>query len=176
MFWGQSRGPISARLWKLPLLRSDWPAQHVQNFIICLEQIFSEEDICTFDLLAIAHTPPPAISIADHSQYVRTRQGKDGQEGGVQEHQGGPAVPRWPHRSLPQEGQGMFQRLCLYHCSKYNSVNPRGVCTSQGVEFVRVRKRSYLHRGFAVMCVQKVMMSHNWRFDMHMTVVFIQAL
>ena len=41
-----------------------------------------------------------------NSHHVRTRQGQDSQEGGIQEHQGRPAVSRGPHRSLPEEGQG----------------------------------------------------------------------
>ena len=47
------------------------------------------------------------------SNHVWTRQGQDGEEGCEPQHQGRPAVPRGPHRPLPQEGQGVFRvQLC----------------------------------------------------------------
>ena len=58
----------------------------------------TQSQIIIFQIPFCSQKPPPSLKVHKH---VRSRQGKDSQEVGVQEHQGRVAVPRGSYRPLP---------------------------------------------------------------------------
>ena len=72
-----------------------------------LDKRFLRSTLHSRNFLSNPHNSPQA------SNHVWTRQGKDSQEVGVQEHQGRPSVPCGSYCPLPQEGQGGISAILV---------------------------------------------------------------